>query len=136
MKSALLSLAGLLLGSLTIFTIEQLGHILVKAPEGFDLSTKKGLIEAMPFMGIWHFMVPFLGHAIGTFVGAYFVCKLKVDQPLIKSMAIGFAFLAGGVLMVVMLPQTPLWFILLDLIVAYLPMAYLGYKLGTRKSIQ
>jgi len=33
--------------------------------------------------------------------------------------------------MVIMLPQTPLWFILLDLILAYLPMAYVGYCLGT-----
>ena len=47
-------------------------------------------------------------------------------------MAIGFAFLAGGVMMVLTLPATPVWFILLDLIVAYLPMAYLGYKLGQR----
>jgi hypothetical protein len=35
-------------------------------------------------------------------------------------------------MMVLMLPGTPVWFVLLDLIVAYLPMAYLGYKLGQR----
>jgi hypothetical protein len=47
-------------------------------------------------------------------------------------MAIGFAFLAGGVMMVMILPETPLWFIFSDLILAYLPMAYLGYRLGQR----
>jgi len=57
---------------------------------------------------------------------------MRVNRTLINAMAIGFAFLAGGVMMVLMLPATPVWFILLDLIVAYLPMAYLGYKLGQR----
>ena len=82
-------------------------------------------------MGVEHFVFPFLAHSIGTLVGAYFVSKMKVNRPLLTSIAIGFAFLAGGVMMVIMLPQTPLWFILLDLILAYLPMAYIGYRLGT-----
>jgi hypothetical protein len=47
-------------------------------------------------------------------------------------MAIGFAFLAAGVMMVIMLPETPLWFTLADLLLAYLPMAYLGHRLGQR----
>jgi hypothetical protein len=47
-------------------------------------------------------------------------------------MAIGFAFLAGGVMMVLTLPGTPWWFVATDLVLAYLPMAYLGYKLGQR----
>ena len=86
----------------------------------------------MPLMEFKHFVFPFLARALGTFVGAFFVSKMRVNRTLINAMAIGFAFLAGGVMMVLMLPATPVWFILLDLIVAYLPMAYLGYKLGQR----
>ena len=43
-----------------------------------------------------------------------------------------FAFLAVGVMMVLTLPGTPCWFVVTDLMLAYLPMAYLGYKLGQR----
>jgi hypothetical protein len=57
---------------------------------------------------------------------------MKIERSLIHAMTIGFAFLAGGVMMVMILPETPLWFIFSDLILAYLPMAYLGYRLGQR----
>ena len=58
----------------------------------------------------------------------------NVPFPLVVlgALAIGFAFLAGGVMMVIMLPETPLWFTLTDLLLAYLPMAYLGHRLGQR----
>lgn len=130
MKSILLSVLGLLIGALTNGLIVQIGTNLVKAPKGFDMSTPEGLAKAMPHMGFEHFAFPFLAHAIGTLVGAYFVTRVRVNRPLVNAMAIGFAFLAGGIMMVLTLPQTPLWFLLLDLLVAYLPMAYLGYKLG------
>ena len=136
MKSVLLSVLGLFIGAFTNGLIVQLGTFLIKAPKGLDLATEEGLAKAMPLMGVEHFVFPFLAHAIGTFIGAYFVTRVRVDKPLIYALAIGFAFLAGGVMMVVMLPQTPLWFILLDLLVAYLPMAYLGYRLGSLRFIQ
>jgi len=47
-------------------------------------------------------------------------------------MMAGILFLLGGVSMVIMLPETPIWFILLDLICAYIPMAYLGNKMAYR----
>jgi hypothetical protein len=83
-------------------------------------------------MGAEHFVFPFLAHAIGTLVGAYFVSRMNVNRALLNAMAIGFAFLAGGVMMVLTLPGTPWWFVATDLVLAYLPMAYLGYKLGQR----
>jgi hypothetical protein len=132
MKSILLSVAGLLIGVITNGVIVQIGSQIVKAPKGLDLSTEQGLAKAMPLMGAEHFVFPFLAHAIGTLVGAYFVSRMKVNRALLNAMAIGFAFLAGGVMMVLTLPGTPWWFVATDLVLAYLPMAYLGYKLGQR----
>ncbi|MEY4351572.1 MAG: hypothetical protein RL078_1651 [Bacteroidota bacterium] len=132
MKSILLSIVGLILGAVTNGLLVQLGNKLIAAPEGLDLSTEAGLKAAMAHMEPKHFLFPFLAHAVGTFVGAFFVSKMKIERSLIHAMAIGFAFLAGGVMMVMMLPETPLWFIFSDLILAYLPMAYLGYRLGQR----
>jgi hypothetical protein len=42
---------------------------------------------------------------------------------------IGALFLAGGIAAAFMIPA-PAWFIALDLLVAYLPMAWLGARLG------
>ena len=43
----------------------------------------------------------------------------------------GATFLIGGIAAVAMLPS-PLWFTGLDLVFAYLPMAWLGYRLAAR----
>jgi hypothetical protein len=132
MKSILLSILGLIIGAISNGLIVQLGTQLISAPAGQDLTTEKGLAAAMAHMLPIHFLFPFLAHALGTFIGAFFVSKMKVERSLIHAMAIGFAFLAGGVMMVLSLPVTPIWFTLLDLIFAYLPIAYLGYRLGNR----
>jgi hypothetical protein len=47
-------------------------------------------------------------------------------------MLIAGLFFAGGLYMVFILPA-PLWFDLTDLIIAYFPMAFIGYKLAKRK---
>jgi hypothetical protein len=41
------------------------------------------------------------------------------------------AYLIGGIMMVVQIPS-PLWFDVLDLVGAYLPMGYLGYRVARR----
>jgi threonine/homoserine/homoserine lactone efflux protein len=48
------------------------------------------------------------------------------------ALTIGIVFLIGGIMNVMMLPS-PLWFTILDLVGAYLPMAYLAWKLGKKK---
>jgi len=44
---------------------------------------------------------------------------------------IGAIFLCGGVAAIFMIPA-PTWFVALDLLAAYLPMAWLGIQIGTR----
>ena len=48
------------------------------------------------------------------------------------ALGIGAFFLFGGISMVVMCGG-PVWFILCDLLLAYIPMAYLGGNLADRK---
>ena len=42
---------------------------------------------------------------------------------------VGLYFLAGGIYMVTILPA-PTWFVLLDVILGYIPMALLGWKIS------
>jgi hypothetical protein len=50
------------------------------------------------------------------------------------AMIVGVVFLAGGIAATFMIPA-PTWFMVLDVVVAYLPMAYLGAVLaGATKS--
>ena len=74
--------------------------------------------------------VPFAAHAMGTLVGAYIAALLALSQKLTIAMVIGVMFLVGGVIAVMMIPDCPLWFSALDLSVAYLPMGWLGWRMG------
>ena len=80
-----------------------------------------------------HFIMPFLAHALGTFVGAFVAAIIAISNKINLALAIGVLFLTGGISMVFMLPS-PTWFTLLDLIGAYLPMAYLCGKMAVDKS--
>ena len=75
--------------------------------------------------------MPFLAHAVGTFVGALAGSVLAASHRSIVAYAIGTVFLGGGIAASFMIPA-PTWFIVLDLAAAYLPMAWLGLTLADR----
>ena len=98
-------------------------------PPGYDLNTMEGLAAAMPQMQPMHFLFPFLAHAVGTLVGALIVARFAASRQLQISLIIGSLFFVGGLQMVMELPS-PMWFNVLDLGLAYFPMALLAHKLG------
>ena len=80
-----------------------------------------------------HFIMPFLAHALGTLVGAFLVTIFIKERKLFRALLVGFLFFLAGTYMVFVLPS-PLWFDALDLGLAYIPMAWIGYKLALRFS--
>ena len=106
---------------------------IISAPVGSNLKTEEGLKAAMAIMEPKHFIMPFLAHAIGTLVGAFFVTLFIKDRKLFRALLVGFLFFLGGAWMVFELPS-PLWFDAVDLGLAYIPMAWIGYKLALRFS--
>ncbi|MFM6933838.1 MAG: hypothetical protein ACKOXP_00195 [Flavobacteriales bacterium] len=131
-KRTLIIFVSIFSGAMLNSTIIQLSNKIITPPKGFDLKTLEGLQAAMPQMEPKHFLFPFLAHALGTLLSAVMIARFLRSQQLIFSMMAGILFLMGGVSMVIMLPNTPIWFVLVDLIGAYIPMAYLGYKIGFR----
>lgn len=110
-----LVLNGLLLGSLMK---------LMPPPPGFDANVPSTyhLLEAR------HYLSPFLAHALPTVVGAIIAALLAATKPLQRALTVGALHLAGGIAAAFMIPA-PAWFTALDLLVAYLPMAWLGWRL-------
>jgi hypothetical protein len=76
-----------------------------------------------------HFIMPFLAHAIGTLIGAFIAALIAGSHKMNFAIVIGIFFLIGGIMSVFMLPS-PVWFNILDLVVAYIPMAWIGGKLA------
>ena len=131
MRNLLSGITGLFLGSVLNGLIIRYSHLLIPPPPGVDLTTEAGLESAMHLMGPEHFIMPFLAHALGTLAGAMLAARLS--NSLRPALSIGIIFLAGGAYMVWVLPS-PLWFNIADLSLAYLPMAWLGYRAGYKKS--
>jgi hypothetical protein len=104
----------------------------IPPPAGSDLTTTEGLQAAMPLMEPKHFLMPFLAHALGTFVGAILAASMAVNYKMRFAMIIGICFLVAGIMNVFMLPS-PVWFTIVDLVFAYVPMSYLGGKIVLRK---
>jgi len=64
-------------------------------------------------------------------VGAYLSARIAASHKMKFALGIGMFFLIGGISMVFMMPA-PVWFVLLDLSVAYIPMGWLSGKLATK----
>jgi hypothetical protein len=97
-----------------------------------DPSSTENLARTMHLFEPRHFIMPFLAHALGTLVGALLAFLIAANRKAQLAYVVGVFFLIGGVAASFMLPA-PAWFIALDLLAAYLPMAWLGTRIGSGK---
>ena len=132
LKNILAVIAGILVGSIVNMSLITVSGSIIPPPEGADVTTTEGLKASMHLFEPKHFIMPFLAHALGTLVGAFVAGLIAANNKMKFALSIGVVFLIGGIASVFMLPS-PVWFSALDLIVAYLPMGYLGGKLAMRK---
>ena len=131
LKGLLAVVLGLVAGSAVNMGLVLLGAQLVPPPAGVDTSTAEGLKAAMPLLQARHFLFPFLAHALGTFAGALVATWVVGRVNRLPALLIGLLFLVGGIASCFMLPA-PRWFEVLDVVLAYLPLAWLGYLLAKK----
>ena len=133
-KNILAVVAGFVVGGLVNIGLINIGMSVVPLPEGADDSTMEGLRESMKLFTPANFIFPFLAHALGTLTGAFVAAKLAASHHMKFAIGIGVFFLIGGITMVFMC-GCPVWFIASDLLLAYIPMGFLGGILaGGKKS--
>jgi hypothetical protein len=132
LKNILAFIAGALLGAAVNMGIIMISGSIIPPPAGADVTTMEGLKASMHLFEPKHFLMPWLAHALGTFVGAWLAARLATNHKMKFAWGIGVFFLIGGITDIVLLPS-PTWFTIADAVGAYLPMAYLAGKLATRK---
>jgi len=131
-RNTLAVISGLVLGSVVNMGIIMISGSIIPPPEGADVTTMEGLKESMHLFQPKHFLFPFLAHALGTLVGAIITAIIAANHKMKFALVIGVFFLIGGIINIVMLPS-PTWFTIVDLVGAYIIMAWIGGKLVERK---
>lgn len=124
-------LSGLVAGSMVNMLLVSISPALIPPPAGVDVTNAESLSLGIDLFEPKHFIMPFLAHALGTLVGAWVAYLIAASYKNRFAYAIGVFFLCGGIAASLMIPA-PLWFITLDLVVAYLPMAWLAMLFGQR----
>ncbi len=128
LRNILALVAGLVAGSMVNMALIMMGAVLFPPPPGVDVNDVSSINAHIGEYSVLQLLAPFVAHALGTLVGAMVAARLAATHHLIPALVVGLFFLVGGVLAVRMIPNAPLWFNALDLVVAYLPMAWLGTK--------
>ena len=108
-----------------------LSPALIPPPAGVDLGNAESLSKGIHLFQPRHYVMPFLAHALGTLAGACAAYLIAATYRVQIAFAIGVVFLCGGVAASFMIPA-PAWFIALDLLAAYIPMAWLGIRLARK----
>lgn len=131
-RNILAVIIGFFVGNVVNMGLVQTGYS-VYPLKGVDLNDMAALAEVIPTLSAEHFIFPFLAHALGTFFGAIVAGLIAANHKMKFSLSIGGLFLIGGIMINFMLPG-PTWFAILDIAVAYIPMAWIGGKIALKFS--
>lgn len=132
LRNVLAVVAGAVVGSIVNMGLIVIGGKVIPPPAGVDVTTMEGLKAGIHLFQPKNFVFPFLAHALGTLAGAYLAARLAASRKMAMALIVGVLFLVGGVINVMSL-SAPMWFNVLDLVVAYIPMAWIGGRWAAGK---
>lgn len=132
-KNILGVILGIVVGGLVNSGIVTYGMPLFPPPVGVDPNDFESIKANMDLYELKHFIIPYVAHIMGSFVASFVAVKISNNK--IISIIAGSIFVIGGAMVIYMIPETPIWFSILDL-VSYIPAAILGYMIGRKKMDQ
>ena len=134
LRNILAVIAGAIVGMAANMGLLILLNKLIPVPDGVDFANMDTIVAAMEAgkYKLHHFITPFVAHSAQSLLGAFVAVKLGASKHLLLAMIIGVFSLIGGIAAVFMIPA-PLWYNVIDLVFAYIPMAYLGWMLAGSK---
>ena len=107
------------------------GPVIIPPPDGVDVTNMESIRSSMHLFEFKHFVFPFLAHALGTLAGAYLAALIAASCRMAVAIVVGGLFLIGGIVNVFTIGG-PVLFTVVDLVGAYIPMAWIGARLSGR----
>lgn len=133
LRNVLAVVAGVIVGGAANMGIITFSGMLIPPPEGVDPNDLESIKTSMHLYQPIHFLMPWLAHASGSFFGAFVAALIAVSHKMKFALGLGVWTMVGGIAACFMIPA-PTWFMAADLVLAYIPMAWLAGKLVTGKS--
>jgi len=131
-RNVLAVIGGIFIGGVVNYALVVIGPSIIPLPAGVDPSDMESMNSNMHLYEARHFIIPIVAHALGTLVGAFIAAKIAASYNLYIGLGIAVFFLLGGIVAVSML-DAPIWVNVTDLLLAYIPMGWLGWKLAGAK---
>ena len=131
-RNILAIIIGWITGSIVNLGLIKAGHKIFPIKD-IDVNNMEALASVMLTLEFKYFIFPFLAHALGTLFGAIVASLIAASHKMKFSLSVGILFLIGGIMVNYMLPG-PTWFAVSDIILAYIPMAWLGGKIAFKLS--
>lgn len=125
LRNVLALIAGIIAGMIFNFATIMIGMNIIPPPEGMDVMDPQSIAENVHLFEFKHFLFPFFAHALGSITAAFIAVKLAATNHMKLAIGIGIFFLFAGISNFFQIPS-PTWFIVVDLTLAYIPMARLG----------
>jgi len=132
LRNVLAVVAGVAIGGIVNMGIITLSGLLIPPPEGVNPNDLESIKANIHLYQPIHYLMPWLAHALGSFSGAFIAALLATSNKMRIAVGIGIWTMVGGIAAAYMIPA-PTWFIVADLALAYIPMAFLAGKLATGK---
>lgn len=130
-RNTLAVIAGFVALALAKYLATKLGNAIIPPPAGVDLSTMDGFKAAIPLFEAKQWLPALFEHAMGSMAGGAVTAYVAASHRMTLALGIGALHMVGGLVAALLLPF-PAWVIVVDLVGMYLPMAWIGGKLGSR----
>jgi len=127
LKRILIIILGIIVGSVFIYLVEALGHLVYPPPEGIDtndMESMKIMIDQLPFGA---FLFVLLAYGVGSFIGGLLSAFLSKNGRVANAVIVGSILMIFGIINLLMIPH-PVWFTLVS-IMLFIPCAYLAGQL-------
>jgi hypothetical protein len=131
-RNILAVILGIVVGSVVNMAVIAAGHAIMPPPAGFDGNSMEGVASTIHLLKPVDFVVPFIAHALGPLAGVIAAMFIAASGRKTIAIILGCLFLTGGIVANFMIPA-PMWYRAVDVLFAYVPMAFLGWKLSGKE---
>ena len=131
-KNILAVIGGWSGGSFVNMSLVEIGNKVFPI-DGLDPNNLESYAAIFPSLSAKYFIFPFIAHALGTLVGGFVAAMIAAEHKMRYALIVGGVFLLGGLAVNYMI-SGPVWFTIVDILFAYIPMAWIGGMLAKSRA--